>query len=171
MNTVTTRQTTRAPRKTVAEKRAEKRAEKLAEEQAEHAARDKRDEDFKVGFSNAYSSRLLKLLHDVLSENVYGVTSSTQTDRRSGLSFECFSVQLDADLKYTKTEFPVNLVQVDRSVSEFRQLDYDMAEVEFDLRRMKRLMKEARAEQMVKAEKKKALLSKLTDEERELLGL
>lgn len=156
MNTVTTRQTTRAPRKTVAEKRAE-----------EQAARDKRDQDFKVEFCNAYSSRLLKLLHDVLSENAYGVTSSTQTDRRSGLSFECFSVQLDADLKYTKTEFPVNLVQVDRSVSEFRQLDYDMAEVEFDLRRMK----EARAEQMVKAEKKKALLSKLTDEERELLGL
>lgn len=163
MNTVTTRQTTRAPRKTVAEKRAE-----------EQAACDKRDQDFKVEFSNAYSSRLLKLLHDVLSENACGVTSSTQTDRRSGLSFECFSVLLDSDLKcteYTKTEFPVNLVQVDRSVSEFRQLDYDMAEVEFDLRRMKRLMKEARAEQMVKAEKKKALLSKLTDEERELLGL
>ena len=156
MNTVTTRQTTRAPRKTVAEKRAE-----------EQAARDKRDEDFKVGFGNAYSARLLKLLHDVLSENVYGVTPSTQTYHRSGLSFECFSVMLDADLTYTKAEFPVNLVQVDRSVSEFRQLDYDMAEVEFNLR----LMKEARAEQMVKAEKKKAALSKLTDEERELLGL
>ena len=166
MNTVTTRQTTRAPRKTVAEKRAE-----FAQRAEEQAACDKRDQDFKVEFSNAYSSRLLKLLHDVLSENACGVTSSTQTDRRSGLSFECFSVQLDADLKYTKTEFPVNLVQVDRPVSEFRQLDYDMAEVEFDLRRMKRLMKEARAEQMVKAEKKKALLSKLTDEERELLGL
>ena len=156
MNTVTTRQTTRAPRKTVAEKRAE-----------EQAARDKRDEDFKVGFGNAYSARLLKLLHDVLSENADGVTSFTKTDRRSGLSFECFSVMLDADLTYTKAEFPVNLVQVDRSVSEFRQLDYDMAEVEFNLR----LMKEARAEQMAKAEKKKAALSKLTDEERELLGL
>ena len=159
MNTVTTRQTTRAPRaprKTVAEKRAE-----------EQAARDKRDEDFKVEFSNAYSSRLLKLLYDVLFENVDGVTSSTQTDRRSGLSFECFSVMLDVDLAYTEAEFPVNLVQVDRSVSEFRQLDYDMAEVEFNLR----LMKEARSEQMVKAEKKKAALSKLTDEERELLGL
>ena len=46
MNTVTTRQTTRAPRKTVAEKRAE-----------EQAARDKRDQDFKVGFANAYSAR------------------------------------------------------------------------------------------------------------------
>ena len=162
MNTVTTRQTTRAPRKTVAEKRAE-----------EQAARDKRDEDFKVGFGNAYSARLLKLLHDVLSENADGVTPSTQTDRRSGLSFECFSVMLDADLAYTEAEFPVNLVQVDRPVSEFRQLDSDMAEVESTLR----LMKEARAEQMAKAEKKKAALqsraalSKLTDEELELLGL
>lgn len=156
MNAVTTRQTTRAPRKTVAEKRAE-----------EQAARDKRDEDFKVEFCNAYSSRLLKLLHGVLFENADGVTSSTQTDRRSGLSFECFSVMLDADLTYTEAEFPVNLVQVDRSVSEFRQLDYDMAEVESNLR----LMKEARAEQMAEAEKKKAALSKLTDEERELLGL
>ena len=156
MNTVTTRQTTRAPRKTV--------AEKLAEEQA---ARDKRDQDFEVEFCTTYSARLLKLLHAVLTENAYGVTSSTQTDRRSGLSFECFSVMLDADLKYTKTEFPVNLVQDDRLLTEFRQLDYDMAEVEFDLRRMK----EARAEQMVKAEKKKTALSKLTDEERELLGL
>lgn len=156
MNTVTTRQTTRAPRKTVAEKQAE-----------EQAARDKRDQDFKVEFSNAYSSRLLKLLYDVLSEYGYGVTPSTQTDRRSGLSFECFSVMLGADLTYTEAKFPVNLVQVDRSVSEFRQLDYDMAEVEYNLR----LMKEARAEQMAKAEKKKAALSKLTDEERELLGL
>lgn len=156
MNTVTTCQATHAPHKTVAEKRAE-----------EQAARDKRDEDFKVEFSNTYSSRLLKLLHDVLSENVYGVTPSTQTDRRSGLSFECFSVMVDGVTPYTKAEFPVNLVQVDRSVSKFRQLDDDMADVEYNMQRMK----EARAEQMAKAEKKKAALSKLTDEERELLGL
>jgi hypothetical protein len=61
VNTVTTRQTARAPRKTVAEKRAE-----------EQAARDKRDQDFTVAFGNAYSSRLLKLLHAVLTENAYG---------------------------------------------------------------------------------------------------
>jgi hypothetical protein len=42
-----------------------------------------------------------------------------------------------------------------------------MVEAEFSLQKLN----EARIEEMIEAEKKKAALSKLTDEERELLGL
>ena len=152
MNTVTTRQTTRAPRKTVAEKRAE-----------EQAARDKRDEDFKVGFSNAYSSRLLKLLHAVLTENAYGGVAAI-TDALSVKTFSASFGDYPNDENFT---FPADLASVHQSMYELRKLDAAMSEAEFSLQKLN----EARAEQMVKAEKKKALLSKLTDEERELLGL
>lgn len=152
MNTVTTRQTTRAPRKTVAEKRAE-----------EHAARDKRDQDFKAEFCNAYSARLLKLLHDVLSENAYGGVAAI-TDALSVKTFSASFGDYPNDEHFT---FPADLTSAHQSMYELRKLDAAMSEAEFGLQKLK----EARAEQMVKAEKKKALLSKLTDEERELLGL
>ena len=164
MNTVTTRQTTRAPHKTVAEKRAEKRAE----EQAEQAARDKRDQDFKAEFSNTYSSRLLKLLHAVLTdavltENAYGGVAAI-TDALSVKTFSASFGDYPNDEHFT---FPADLTSAHQSMYELRKLDAAMSEAEFGLQKLK----EARAEQMVKAEKKKALLSKLTDEERELLGL
>lgn len=63
--------------------------------------------------------------------------------------------------------FPADLTSAHQLMYELRKLDAAMSEAEFGLQKLK----EARAEQMVKAEKKKALLSKLTDEERELLGL
>lgn len=152
MNTVTTRQTTRAPRKTVAEKRAE-----------EQAARDKQDQDFAVEFSNSYSSRLLKLLHAVLTENAYGGVAAI-TDALSVKTFSASFGDYPNDEHFT---FPADLTSAHQSMYELRKLDAAMSEAEFGLQKLK----EARAEQMVKAEKKKALLSKLTDEERELLGL
>ena len=152
MNTVTTRQTTRAPRKTVAEKRAE-----------EQAARDKRDQDFEIEFCNAYSSRLLKLLHAVLTENAYGGVAAI-TDALSVKTFSASFGDYPNDEHFT---FPADLTSAHQSMYELRKLDAAMSEAEFGLQKLK----EARAEQMVKAEKKKALLSKLTDEERELLGL
>ena len=142
MNTVTTRQTTRAPHKTVAEKR---------------------DQDFKAEFSNTYSSRLLKLLHAVLTENEYGGVDAI-TDALSVKTFSASFGDYPNDEHFT---FPADLASVHQSMYELRKLDAAMSEAEFGLQKLK----EARAEQMVKAEKKKALLSKLTDEERELLGL
>ena len=154
MNTVTTRQTARAPRKTVAEKRAE-----------EQAARDKRDEDFKVGFGNAYSSRLLKLLHAVLTENAYGGVAAWLNQDAQSAKF--FSATFGEYPNVEHFTFPADLTSAHQSMYELRKLDDAMSEAEFGLQKLK----EARAEQMVKAEKKKAALSKLTDEERELLGI
>jgi hypothetical protein len=154
MNTVTTRQTARAPRKTVAETRAE-----------EQAARDKRDEDFELEFCNAYSARLLKLLHAVLTENAYGGVAAWLNQDAQSAKF--FSASFGEYPNVEHFTFPADLTSAHQSMYALRKLDAEMSEVESDLH----FLKEARAEQMVKAEKKKAALSKLTDEERELLGL
>jgi hypothetical protein len=153
-NTSTARKTARAPRKTVAQKRAE-----------QQAASDKQDQDFKLEFCNTYSARLLKLLHAVLTENAYGgVAAWLNQDAQSAKFFSASFGEYPNDEHFT---FPADLVSVDRSIYELRELDAAMSEAEFSLQKLN----EARIEEMIEAEKKKAALSKLTDEERELLGL
>ena len=154
VNTITARKTGRAPRKTIAQTRAE-----------QQAASDKRDQDFKIEFCNTYSARLLKLLHAVLTENAYGgVAAWLNQDAQSTQYFSASFGEYPNDEHFT---FPVDLVSVDQSIYKLRELDAALSEAEFSLQKLN----EARIEEMIKAEKKKAILSKLTDEERELLGL
>jgi hypothetical protein len=109
--------------------------------------------------------RLLKLLHAVLTENAYGgVAAWLNQDAQSAKFFSASFGEYPNDEHFT---FPADLVSVDRSIYELRALDAAMFEAEFSLQKLN----EARIEEMIKAERKKAILSKLTDEERELLGL
>ena len=146
--TMETKMTTKAPRKTAAQKRAEAEALRLEQQRLD-------DEKF----VSEYQARLLTLVHAYMYEMPYShPPKATKEDEKATFTFETSN-----SLRVT-VSLPMNPSDTDRQLYELRE---DMEEAEQFLettREKKRLEREREA-------KKTAARAKLTQEELELLGL
>lgn len=106
-------------------------------------------------FLKEYQTRLLTLVHDYYSENPYSVSSVGEAD------FRAFEFMIS---KYVDVRLPLLTEYDTRTVDQLRE---SMEDAE----RFLETTRDAQRIALERLEKKTAALAKLTEEERELLGL
>lgn len=136
------------PKRTQAAKTArESRLQEIAREQTE--TREK--------FKSEYAQRLLGLVIDALREDSNYVRVDHQDDV---VTFDYYRWDYNARVSFPLTLTDGHNISIDRIMSDFEDIVLDIER-----------KKQERIEAETKHAKKKAALSKLTEEERELLGL